>query len=267
MATNSTFRLLTFNCLWQGAARARLNAIAPVLNESDLDFLCLQEVTQKRNVSLLQRHLPSYGPAAFVPYGVAVKGGLVNFARRPIESGSYEVFRGKAPRWTLGLADRLLRKGFLISRLRLDGLPVVVVNTHMLANYDEDWAPDNRFAREQRSDLAQLADAVSRLGRESLVIVAGDLNVPITSPMLAELTKRCDLRIAQVSESGPAPPTFRQADPKLPPQTIDHIMFRAPAGHEVRASAQLRFEDPVLLESGRRAFASDHLAVEADFTL
>ena len=261
------FRLLTFNCLWQGAARARLAAVAPILDASNVDFLCLQEVTQRRNVRLLKSHLRSYQPPEFEPYGVAIKGGLVNFARRPIERSVYEVFRGRGPHWTLGWADRLLRKGFLISYLRMDDLPVVVVNTHMLANYDEDWAPDNRFAREQRSDLAQLADAVSRLGRESLVIVAGDLNVPITSPMLAELTKRCDLRIAQVSESGPAPPTFRQADPKLPPQTIDHIMFRAPAGHEVRASAQLRFEDPVLLESGRRAFASDHLAVEADFTL
>ena len=33
------------------------------------------------------------------------------------------------------------------------------------------------------------------------------------------------------------------------------------------ANARLRFEGPVVLAGGRRAFASDHLAVEADFTL
>ena len=264
---DSTFRLLTFNCLWQGAARERLSAIAPILDGSNIDFLCLQEVTQRRNVGLLQRHLRSFQPPEFQPYGVAVKGGLVNFARRPVERSTYEVFRGRGPHWTLGWADRLLRKGFLISCLHVDDLPVVVVNTHMLANYDEDWAPDNRFAREQRSDLAQLADALSRLDRDALVIVAGDLNVPITSPMLKELIAACDLQHSFTSGEGLAPPTIRHAVRGKPPQTIDHVLFRGPTGRAVRANARLRFEDPVVLASGRHAFASDHLAVDAEFTL
>jgi len=263
----STFRLLTFNCLWQGASRERLCAIAPILDESNVDFLCLQEVTQRRNVSLLQRHLSSYQPPEFEPYGVAVKGGLVNFARQPIERSSYEVFRGRGPHWTLGWADRLLRKGFLISWLRVDAFPVVVVNSHMLANYDEDWAPDNRFAREQQNDLAQLADAVGRLDRDALVIVAGDLNVPIASPMLKEFMAASDLLHSFTSGQGPAPPTIRHAVPGKPPHTIDHVLFRGPTGRAVRASARLRFEEPVVLASGRPAFASDHFAVEAEFTL
>lgn len=260
------FRLLTFNCLWQGAARERLAAIAPVLDESDVDFLCLQEVTQRRNLVLLERRLSSYQPAAFRPYGPAVMGGLVNFARRPIERTAYEVFRGRGPHWTLGWADRLLRKGFLISWLRLDALPIVVVNTHMLANYDEDWTPGNRFARQQRNDLAQLADAVSRLDKDSLVIVAGDLNVPMTSPMLEQLLNSCDLRHAFGSAPGGVPPTIRHTKPGLVEQTIDHVLFRAPAGQSIQVAARLRFEDPVVLANGRKVFASDHMAVEAEFT-
>ena len=261
----SNFRLLTFNCLWQGAARERLAAVAPVLEESNVDFVCLQEVTQRRNVRLLQRYLHSYQAPVFEPYGVAVKGGLVNFARRPMERSAYEVFRGRGPNWTLGWADRLLRKGFLVSWLRFDAFPVVVVNTHMLANYDEDWAPANRFAQEQRSDLAQLADAVRRLDRESLVIVAGDLNVPITSPMLQEFMATCDLQHSFAFGPAAAPPTIGHAVPGKPPQTIDHVLFRAPNGRTIKASARLRLEEQVLLASGRRAFASDHLAVEAEF--
>ena len=261
-----TFRLLTFNCLWQGAARQRLAAIAPVLDKSDVDFLCLQEVTQRRNVELLQRLLPSYQPAQFRPYGVAVTGGLVSFARRPVKHSSFEVFRGRGPHWTLGWADRLLRKGFLISWLQVEALPVVVVNTHMLANYDEDWTPGNRFARQQHADLGQLADAVRRLDSEALVIVAGDLNVPMTSPMLEELMAACHLSHAFASEPGPVRPTIRHSRPDRPPQTIDHILFRAPAGQSMRVTARLGFEEPLLLASSRREFASDHLAVEAEFT-
>lgn len=45
------------------------------------------------------------------------------------------------------------------------------------------------------------------------------------------------------------------------------VLGALPAGRSVRASASLRFEDPVVLAGGRHAFASDHLAVEAEFII
>jgi endonuclease/exonuclease/phosphatase family metal-dependent hydrolase len=221
--TGSSFRLLTFNCLWRGAARERLDAIGPLLDESGLDFVCLQEVTRRPSIRSLEGHLGTYQPAVFRPYGIAVKGGLVSFARRPIERSSFEVFRGRGPHWTLGWADRLLRKGSLTTWLRIEALPLIVVNTHLLANYDEDWAPDNRFARQQLSDLEQLAYAVERLDREALVIVAGDFNVPTTDPMFVEFTSRCGLLDAFAFVPGPAPPTYRQSS-RRPLDAIDHIL-------------------------------------------
>jgi endonuclease/exonuclease/phosphatase family metal-dependent hydrolase len=142
---------------------------------------------------------------------------------------------------------------------------VVVVNTHMLANYDEDWTTGNRFVTEQRKDLAQLAEAVRRLDRESLVIVAGDFNVPMTNPLFVEFTSRCDLRSAFGPAPDAAPATIRQARPDRPALTIDNVLFRAPAGSSFQATARLRFEEPVMLTSGRQTVASDHLAVEAEF--
>jgi len=263
----SSFRVLTFNCLWQGAARERLDAIAPELDATGLDFLCLQEVTQRRNVRLLETRLKTYQPAAFRPFGIAVTGGLVSFSRRPIERTYYEVFRERGPRWTLGWADRLLRKGFLISWLHLDALPIVVINTHLLANYDEDWEPENRFAREQRNDLAQLADAIGRLDREALLIVAGDFNVPAMSPMFEEFTTRCDLTDAYASAGSTRPPTVRQSRSDRPGLAIDHVLYRQTSGQPVRVTAQPRFEERVRLASGRMAFPSDHIALEANIIL
>jgi endonuclease/exonuclease/phosphatase family metal-dependent hydrolase len=260
------FRVLTFNCLFRGAARERLDAVARLLDKSDIDLLCLQEVTQRRNVRLLESRLASYGPADYRPLaGVAVKGGLVNLGRGPIERSSYEVFKERGPRWTLGWADRLLAKGFLTSSTRLDGAAIVIVNTHVLANYDEDWAPGNRFAREQRKDLMQLADAVNRLDTEAFVIVAGDFNVPSPSPMLDEFAAACGLRDAFDSASGPAPATMRPTGPGQVAHVLDHILYRHPPGLQVQVSACLRFVEPVTLATGRSAYASDHIAVEAAF--
>jgi endonuclease/exonuclease/phosphatase family metal-dependent hydrolase len=263
----SSVRVLTLNCLWHGEARKRLDAIGRVLDESNVDFLCLQEVTQRRNVRLLEGRLKTYGPAAFRRYGIAVTGGLVSFSRRPIERSSYEVFRGRGPNWTLGWADRLLRKGFLISWLRLDALTMVVVNTHLLANYDEDWTPDNRFAREQRNDLTQLAEAIGRLDRSALVIVAGDFNVPATSPMFKEFTSRCDLRATFASAPSAIPSTIRQSSSGSPGLAIDQVLYRHPSGKPLEVTARLRFDEPLLLANSRPAFASDHLAVEAEIVL
>jgi endonuclease/exonuclease/phosphatase family metal-dependent hydrolase len=262
-----TLRILTFNCLYHGAARQRLDAIGPLLNASSLDIVCLQEVTRQRNVRLLESHLRTYQPAAFKPYSVAVAGGLVTFSRHRIQRTSYEVFRGRGPHWTLAWADRLLRKGFLTSWLQFEALSLVVINTHLVANYDEDWSPGNRFVREQRSDLEQLALAIDRLDRESLVVVAGDFNVPAENPMLVEFMARCGLRDTFSPAGGQRAPTFRQTRPDRPVQALDHVLYRPIPGAHAQVTARLRFEEPVAVAGRGLAFASDHLAVEAEIAI
>jgi endonuclease/exonuclease/phosphatase family metal-dependent hydrolase len=262
-----TVRILTLNCLWQGQARMRLDAIAPILDESANDIVCLQEVTRRGSIGRLEGRLSSYGPAAFQPFRIAVMGGLVTFARRPVERSVYEVFRDRGLRWNISWADRLLRKGFLTSWLRLDAMPVVVINTHLLANYDEDWSAGNRFVRHQESELQQLGDAIERLDRDALLLVAGDLNVPRATPMLEELMARCGLRDAFAAWSGPPPPTIRQPAPGGPALAIDHILYRHPTGRGLHVTARLRFVEPVQLSNGRTAHPSDHLAVEAEIAL
>jgi endonuclease/exonuclease/phosphatase family metal-dependent hydrolase len=257
-------RILTLNCLWQGNARSRLDAIGRVLDESEVDFLCLQEVTRRRNVPLLERRLKSYGRAEYRPYGIAVTGGLVSFSRRPIERSSFEVFRGRGPHWTLGWVDRLMRKGFLISWLRLDSLPMVVINTHFLANYDEDWTPGNRFAMEQMNDLTQLAEAIARLDRSALVIVAGDLNIPATSPMFEDFVSSCELHDVFACAPSAVPSTIRPSTASSPALAIDRILYRHPSNEPLAVTARLRFEEPLQLSNSRTVFASDHLAVEAE---
>jgi endonuclease/exonuclease/phosphatase family metal-dependent hydrolase len=262
----SSVRVLTLNCLWRGQARERLDAIGRLLEESASDIVCLQEVTRRSSIGRLQGLLRSYSPAAFQPFHVAVMGGLVTFARRPIERNAYEVFRERGLRWNISWADRLLRKGFLTSWLHLDEGPVVVVNTHLLANYDEDWSTGNRYSRQQSSELEQLAEAIDRLDRSALLLVAGDLNVPESTPMLEEFISRCGLRDA-FSSAGPAPPTVRHSAPGKPLVAIDHILYRHPSSRELPVTARLGFVESVQLSNGRSVYASDHLAVEAAFEL
>jgi endonuclease/exonuclease/phosphatase family metal-dependent hydrolase len=259
------FRVLTLNTLWQPAARARLEAIAPELDSSGIDFICLQEVVLRRNVRLLERRLRTYQPPVSRPLALWATGGLVSFAQRPIEKSSYEVFKRRGDWWSIGAADRLLRKGFLTSWLHVGDVPVVVVNTHLLANYDQDWTAGNRYVRHQEAELDQLASAIGRLDPDALLIVAGDFNVPLESPMFEGFVESCGLRNA--SGSGVPPPTWRPPGSSDGTIVIDHVLYREPSGMAVEVTSRLRFDSPVRLADGTMTFASDHLGIEAEFVM
>ena len=251
-----TLRVLTLNCLFRGDVRARLRAIGGILAGSDVDVVCLQEVIWRPHVRLLSGLLTGHRHAAFQPFGPAPMGGLVTFSRTPLEGRSYQVYRERGRWGTHGTPDRLIRKGFLTCWLRLGEAPVAVVNTHLLANYDGDWSPANRYARQERSELEQLGQAIRAIPAEVAVIVAGDFNVPAASPMFQEFAAACGLSPA--FDWGQVPPEGRFF------RDIDNVLLRPPAEGRARLASRLRFVDPVELAGGRTGFASDHVAVEAD---
>lgn len=257
------FRVLTLNTLWQPRARARLRAIAPLLDASGVDVICLQEVVLRRNVRLLQLGLPAYRPAVSNPFLIWSTGGLVSFSRHPVDRSTYEVFDKRGQWRNIGAADRLLRKGFLTTWLRVDGRPVVVVNTHLLANYDQDWADGNRYVLHQQSELDQLARAIDALDRDAVVVVAGDFNVPPDSAMFEGLRAQCGLKNAW--GTGTALPTWRAPGEREGSIVIDHVLYREPAGGRVSASARIVMGEMVRLADGSAAFPSDHLGIEATF--
>ena len=251
--TSPSLRVVTLNCLWQGTARARLRAIGRQLGPIGADLICLQEVVWVRRIGLLG------WPHSIVrrTLGPGVVGGLVTLSTAPIEATSYEVYRQHGLWRTLGAADRLWRKGFLVSWLQHAGRPVVMINTHLLANYDEDWSPTNRFAIQQKSMLRQLASAVRALPNDRLLVVAGDFNVPTSHPIFVEFLADSGLRATHDWAAKPASRGY---------QGIDNVLYRPPLGAQVEARAEVRFEDPIQLAGGRMAFASDHVGVEAELS-
>jgi endonuclease/exonuclease/phosphatase family metal-dependent hydrolase len=256
--------VLTFNTLFRPAARRRLGAIAPRIAATGADLVCLQEVVYRANASLLGRALNAYEPPVARRFGLWCVGGLVTLSRTPVLSWSYEVFDRRGLWMTISAADRLLRKGFLITRHRLAGLDVVLVNTHLLANYDQDWSPGNRFLAHQVDELAQLSRALAKVDRQSFLIVAGDFNVPAGNDALDRF----------VSENGltsvfgqAAPPATLRPGKGVQTLAIDHILYRAPADVRVEAAATTAFAEAIELAPGVTGFASDHLAVTATLNL
>ncbi len=263
--------LLTLNCFGvpMPGTLARLRTIGRVLDEERPDVACLQEVQLHRYRRLLLGTVRQLPHVQHEPFWHAPKGGLLTLSRHPFEHCHFSLYRHRGWWHTPSLADWLLHKGALMTTLQVAGLQVTVLNTHLIANYDGNWAPTNRYARAERAELAQLAELVAQAPADHLVVVAGDFNVPRGSWLYTEFLEATGL-IDPLA--GSMEPTYRvpAALPDRYAAAIDFVLYRPPRVVEVHTSARLRFAErvPIVGRDGtrvRRAHLSDHLGVEARF--
>lgn len=259
----ASFTLATLNIFGVPFAlntRARLRTIARELNQPGFDVVCLQEVQMAHYVPLLTQAFTHFPFACFEPWIYAPKGGLLTLSRRQFEWTQFLLYRERGWWHTLSVADWMLHKGALVAETTVYGLQVIVVNTHLIANYDADWSRDNRYAQIEASELRQLAQLVNEQDPQALILIAGDFNFPRKSWLYEEFVEA----IGALDPLGEhTSPTFRPplALQQIPAEAIDHVFIRPPRGVPITYDAELCFEHKVELVSGRRAYLSDHLGI------
>jgi endonuclease/exonuclease/phosphatase family metal-dependent hydrolase len=247
-------RVLTFNTLFRGRTRARLGALAEVIERSDYDVVCLQEVISPRNLAHLRRCAPSFTHIAHAPVFPLVRGGLVTLSRRPVTRRHFQPYsltRPARPEW-------LMRKGALVTRVRFPDGFLTVVNTHLTANMDGDWSPANAATKAEKAELAELAALVGELDPAEPTVVLGDFNVPRAHALFREFASTTGLRDAL---DGDTAPTYRPECEDIEP--IDQILVTP----SIEAVTRIVFKDHVRLPCGERVPLSDHYAIEATLTV
>jgi endonuclease/exonuclease/phosphatase family metal-dependent hydrolase len=256
--------VITINCLGLPVTlpgvRRRLQALGRALAVAGADIACLQEVGRWRYLPLLLHESWPYSVAQEHPY--APRGGLTTLSQLPIAATTYTTFHVRGVAAGLHAAERYQAKGVLGVELELEGRPVVVLNTHLAANYFANWTLTNPFAKLERGQLREIAALVDALPADTLVVVAGDFNVPRDNWMFLEF-----LHAARLHDplAGSAKPTYRPMPgmPNRAMQALDHVLVRIPPGIELELSADVCFGEPVLLAHGEQGYLSDHLGVRA----
>jgi endonuclease/exonuclease/phosphatase (EEP) superfamily protein YafD len=242
-----------------------LHALAHHLEHSSLQIVCLQEVQLLTYQNQLFRALASYPFQAYEPHLHAPKGGLVTLSRAPLATRHFETYAEQG-RWYLPTAmDRFLRKGMLISTLQWGAVPVVVINTHIVANYSGDWERRGVFTRMQEKQLRQLGDTVMAQPADALVAVVGDFNLPRGSQLYHDLLQQTGLMDVLAGDQRPThrPPRGVPAHYSLP---IDFIFIRVPASLSLHITGDLRFSSKLHLTHKHHDYLSDHNAIEVLFT-
>ncbi len=263
------FTLITLNCFGVPTpfTAQRLRTLGQELNRQGADVVCLQEVQAHAYRRLLIHTCTAYPAHAYEPFFHAPKGGLLTLSRHTFIESRFMLYRERGLWYTPALADWVLHKGILYTRMQVEGVPVMILNTHLTANYSGNWARQNRYARHEWEQLQQLAELVRAQPPECLVVVAGDFNVPRGSWLADEF-----LSLSGLTDplAGDTQPTFRPM-PGLPARyaaAIDFVLVRAPqavglnpATNTLRLESHLCFQEKYTLASGTQAHLSDHYGI------
>jgi endonuclease/exonuclease/phosphatase (EEP) superfamily protein YafD len=262
MPMHNTFSLLTFNCFgginW--TTPRRLRSLVRELQVLTPTVVCLQEVQSNLALRLLRRTATTYPGHAYLPGLSAPLGSLLTLARDPLHSPHFVRYTTQGAWFGPTVMDQLTQKGMLISRCEHHGVPFVMINTHLVANYGANWQPESRAARDQQSQLQQLAATVCDQPSEAVVLVAGDFNIPRSSWLYDEF-----LRLSALHDplAGDDRPTYRPfiGVPARYALPIDFVFIRTPPGLSVQTEAEFFFTDQYGYVGGGRGYLSDHVAV------
>jgi endonuclease/exonuclease/phosphatase family metal-dependent hydrolase len=256
--------IVTMNCLGLAipvpGLRRRMQALGKALAATNADIVCLQEVGRWRHLIHLRMDETTWPYAVAIDYPYAPKGGLVTLSRHTIAEPVFTTYRERGRPIGLHTPERFQGKGVLQTPLRAGAQPVVALNTHLAANYNARWTHANSYAKVERAQLRELAAVVRAIPEETLVIVAGDFNVPRGSWLYREFVSSTGVHDPL---AGSDEPTYRPL-PGLPAraaQALDHILIRAPRDLLIEARSELCFAEPALLAHGTFGYLSDHLGV------
>jgi endonuclease/exonuclease/phosphatase (EEP) superfamily protein YafD len=263
---SDSFSLLTLNCFggYLPYTSRRLLALAQELEHRSDQVVCLQEIQLHRYRELLVKACPSYSYPFYEPYLHCPKGGLLTLSRIDM-SKHFEPYVERGLWYTPMFMDKILYKGMLIHKLTWDGIPMVIINTHILANYVGDWERRGLYSRVEEKQLGQLAKTVRDQPQDSIVIVVGDFNIPRGSQLYQDLLVNSGL-IDPLA--GDTRPTLRMP-PGIPSRfslPIDYVLVRMPEKHAVKIQSNLCFTGKYSIHHGYQDYLSDHKGIELQIT-
>lgn len=257
-----SFSLLTLNCFggYLPNTSRRLLALARELEQRSDHVVCLQEIQLHKYQKLLVKACTSYLYSFHEPYFQCPKGGLLTLARVPM-SKSFEPYEQRGLWYTPMLMDKILYKGMLIHKLMWAGIPMVIINTHILANYVGDWERHGTYSRVEEKQLQQLAYTVRCQVADSLVIVVGDFNIPRGSRLYTDLLANSGLTDPL---AGDARPTLRipLGLPSRFSLPIDYVLVRIPQIYSIQIDCDLCLSKKYQIDRWHQDYLSDHVGIE-----
>jgi endonuclease/exonuclease/phosphatase family metal-dependent hydrolase len=187
-------------------------------------------------------------------------GGLVTASKIPFVSYDFLPFPNRGKWWSIGFADWALRKGVLVTTFDVEGQEVIVLNTHLHANYLGSWHRDGMLSKIQSDQVRYLAEQAKAQSKDALIMICGDFNFPRETFLYEELA----------GVSGFIDPLKNDPRPTYRPVsilaskwsvTLDFIFYRKPDRIDIDINADILCVENSRANNDRSKFLSDHCAL------
>lgn len=238
----------------------RLGRLARFLNTLPVTAICLQEIQQNSYAHLIQRGLTFYPYAVYERHHYAPKGGLAIFSRLPWVDQSFEVYNDRGAWHSISFADWALHKGFQAVSYEVTRVPIVVLNTHLNANYSGVWHQSNRLTGILHRQVLQLNQAIRSFSEEALVIICGDFNFPRNSFLYEELIAQNNLLDPLAGDQRHSYRPFPLAPSKWN-TSLDYVLVRQPSRGSFEVWADLVSMEDTSKRFPIQRFLTDHNAL------
>ena len=267
-ANPKTFSLLSLNTFglpfYLGILR--LKRLMHVLRQQPVDMLCFQEIQQNAYIPLALREMRELYPFyAFEARHWAPKGGLLTLGNVAFENQSFVAYPDRGRLFSLGFADWALEKGVLRTQFRVGEQSVVVMNTHLHANYHGNWSRSNPMARIQTNQVQHLVGLVRAEAPEVLVIVCGDFNFPRQAFLYEELLARAGLIDVFAGDIRPTYIPFPLVSARWK-TTLDYLLIRHPENSIIDVQPDILCLEDRSKRWPHQRFLSDHCALTLQVT-
>ncbi len=184
--------ILTFNTLgtplFAPNIKNRYKAIGRIINESDYDIVCLQELFMYYHLSIFQKALTSFAYISYQKNPLGPKGGLAIFSKLPLTNTEFTTYsipkKARFPFHT-----KLAQNGVLSSTI--ESFPLRICTTHLTSDIEHNLTPKNIYyslIQGQSIEAANIFNNYAKDGQST--IMTGDFNIAKHSSFYVEFLRK-----------------------------------------------------------------------------
>jgi endonuclease/exonuclease/phosphatase family metal-dependent hydrolase len=246
----------------------RMSAIGAALQGLDLDVMAFQEVWTEPSREALIAAVKRAG-LTHVWHNPALSGGsgLLVASQLPIREVHFEAFAAQGFAERIQHMDFYSGKGFTRIGVETPDGPLVLVDTHLHANYSHHGEPDE-YVGVRAAQFIQIATGLSSV--TDPVIALGDFNLRDDEDAYAMLRGLSGLRDL-AAELDHRQATSLKQNPYHPPdyidERIDYVFCRDGASVGLQPKSIKRCFDEILDFGGEAGTYSDHAGLVAELSL
>jgi len=243
----------------------RYKKTAEIIDESQIDVVCLQEVSTYYHFSLLKKYIQNYPYIYKKSYIYGPKGGLVILSKMPLENITYRSFTSLGSLINLSFYTHLIKNGILMAKVK--NHPLYIMNTHLVTDWEFEWSPQNHYYATVQTQVREVIKQVNLLTkRGQSVLLMGDFNMKKHSRLYEELLQQTSMSDVFKSETFPTYHCDR-LDYKFKGLTSERIDFLFLKEEKTKMHVKSRghlFEEKLKLADGKISYLSDHIGLRAE---